>query len=619
MNWKRFALSLLLAPSFLAAQEEFRFFQNDQQYFVWQDLRAYANDQVPVEIVPPLQRNDTVEFHMPRIIPGTYDVNNYGQFVRDLYAFNAQGDTLNTRRIDLNRWEITGAKELYRLSYKLDDSFDSETSSEIFEPGGTSHEPEVFLLNNFGYIGYIQDFEDYPYELHVHKPEGFYGTTALRGERGDSVDVFQVEDYFHLHDSPLLYAAPDTASLMVGNCKVEVGVYSPTGTITAADCIKEIAAVLEASGDNMGGKLPVDKYAVLVYCAPMAGLSGSYGALEHHQSTVVYLPEMNGNYFYQSLRDIVAHEFLHIITPLGIHSQYIHNFDFINPEMSEHIWLYEGVTEYNSHLVQVRKGIYSPEEFLEILRDKLLSAEQYNKNIPLTEASKYTLSYFKDQYLNFYQYGAIAGLALDLKLIDLSKGRYRLQDLLDTLGALYPADTFFVDQDLFKEIARLSYPETEEFLLRHVAGTEPFPLEALFEPLGIRYRETGVTEGWSLGCDEFSYNFETGRIMIASAEGIDEFGEDLGLEEFDELISINGQELDLGNFSEVLNSYQENLKEGDKVEMRIARPKRKGDKYKEKTLQAEAIKISYEESHQLQLIPEASAEQLARRAFWLGK
>lgn len=601
-----------------AAQSTFQPFQNSESYSVYQDLVTFEDDRIKVTMVPPLQMSDTSEFHMPRIVPGTYDVHNYGQFIYNFTALNGTGDTLKVERLDLNRWQILGAKGLYKITYDVGDSYDGDLDHKIFEPAGTSNEEDVFLLNNFGYIGYLKGFKDLPYELQVRKPQGFYGGTALEGERSDTLDVFNIPNYFELHDNPILYCLPDTASAMVGDSKIEISLYSPTGLVSAVKCLESIIDVLEGSADYLGGELPVDKYAVLIYCVSSDNMGSSYGALEHHKSTVLYMPEVANDFFYDGIRDITAHEFFHIVTPLSIHSQYIHNFDFIKPEMSEHIWLYEGVTEYNSHLVQVRNKNYNEDEFIEVLRDKMFSNDDFDSTIPLTLASKYTLSYFKDQYLNFYQKGALAAMALDLKLMTLSEGKMRLIDLLGKLEDLYPADTFFQDDQLFSIIAEQTYPEMEEFLLRHFAGTTPLPFAELMEPFGFSYEAVGSTKGWSLGCDEFSYSFETSRIIIAKEEGIDEFGEELGLEPLDELISINGDTLDITNIGAVMENYQNSLNPGDEVEMRIARPRRKEGKYKLKTLKAEAQLIEYEESHIIKPLDDLSAEQLRMRKIWLN-
>jgi predicted metalloprotease with PDZ domain len=53
------------------------------------------------------------------------------------------------------------------------------------------------------------------------------------------------------------------------------------------------------------------------------------------------------------MMDVVSHEFFHIVTPLSIHSKEIHIL-IIMTKMSEHLWMYEGVTEYFANLFQIR-------------------------------------------------------------------------------------------------------------------------------------------------------------------------------------------------------------------------------------------------------------------------
>ncbi len=60
----------------------------------------------------------------------------------------------------------------------------------------------------------------------------------------------------------------------------------------------------------------------------------------------------------------MAHEFLHILTPLNLHSEIIQPFNFEVPTSSEHIWLYEGVTEWASDIMQMRGGLIGTDEYL---------------------------------------------------------------------------------------------------------------------------------------------------------------------------------------------------------------------------------------------------------------
>lgn len=615
-------MRILLTASFitisiLSLKAQFAPFQSDKNYTVFIDLNDVVDDKLKVVMVPPISSEDSVEFHMPRIVPGTYDIHNYGRFVSELSALTASGDELKMKKLDLNRWRIYDAKKLYKISYRIDDTFDADDAG-IFEPAGTSIEDSVFLLNNFGIIGYVDAYRDYPFTLEIAKPNGFYGSTALDGEMGDSLDVFKAKDYFTLHDNPILYCIPDTTSLMVGGAEVLVSLYSPARLVSSAECMDRISAVLAAAADYLGGSLPVDKYAVLIYCVPLEKAGTGFGALEHHTSTVLYMPEFSGERFYGSVRDITSHEFFHIVTPLNIHSEYINDFDFIDPDMSAHIWLYEGVTEYNSHLVQIRNGIYTMDDFIDIIKEKLNSADRYDKNIPLTLASKHTLTFLKDQYLDFYQKGALAGMALDLKLRSLSNGEYGLINLLNELGSTYGPDTFFADDQLFDIITEMTYPEMREFLARHYEGTDPFPLEELLGEVGMDYRAEYEEERISAGNVGFGYNLETGRLKIDDISDMNDFGREMGFQEGDELIEFNGTEANLGNISDLIQDYYANTKPGDKVTMVMARPKGEG-KFKKVKLKAKARLDKVKATHLLQESPSATADQLLLRKTWINQ
>lgn len=588
-------------------------------YRVQQDLTALRDDHLPIHIRVAAVGQDTVEFHMPRIIPGTYDVSNYGRFVHDFLALNAAGDTLPVRRLDVNRWEIAQARTLKHMHYRVADTYDHSTMNDIFEPAGTSHDSgQVYLLNNFGYIGYLQGYQDRPYQLEIRKPTGFYGATALQGDLNDSLDRFLIANYFEVHDNPILYSRPDTAWHKVGGADVLVSVYSPNGLINAKKSMEVISRVLDATADYLGGNLPVEKYAVLLYTVDLRNAGSRFGALEHHKSTVLYLPEFGSSEFYSSVRDVTAHEFFHIITPLRIHSEYVADFDFINPRMSRHIWLYEGVTEYNSHLAQIRDSIYDLDAFVKVMQEKMRNADKYNKHVPLTTAARYTLSFHKDQYLNFYQKGALAAMALDLKLIELSKGDYRLLDLLQEMGKRYGTDTFFVDDQLFDILAEVSgQPALKEFLVRHLAGTEPLPFEELLALVGIRYQEESVRRQITLGEVGFSYNFATERLIISNLKEMNAFGEAMDYQEGDELISINGEAVNLNNIKEVSAAFRANTEAGDRVKMKIARPEADGD-YDKKTLRARAMLMPKTTRHVWEINETPSAEEARLRAVWLA-
>lgn len=607
-----------------AMGQTFEPIQRADEYRVWLDLTAVKADKLPVEVVTPICMGDSAEFHMPRVIPGTYDVNNYGSFVYQFKALAADGTPLEHKRLDKNRWRIYDAQQLYKITYEVEDTYDAAEDNDIFEPSGTSLKKDtVYLLNNFGFIGYLNEKKRMPFEVNIKKPKGFYGATALIPVAQNSgetkqLDQFVARNYFELHDNPMLYCVPDTASMQVGNARVLVSMYAPLGQAHADTALQHIAEVLQAAANYLGGTLPVEKYAVLIYCEDPQNMGMSYGALEHHQSTVLYMPESGRSSFYQGVVDITSHEFFHIITPLSIHSEHISDFDFIAPKMSKHIWLYEGITEYNSILVQVRDGLITPAEFLEQLSDKMSSADEYDANVPLTVASEFTLTFLKDQYLNFYQKGALAGLALDLKLRALSEGSYGLPDLLKELGSTYGADTFFVDEDLFDIITDMTYPEMREFFALHFEAAVPFDFNQLLRRAGVIYLAESPFQRLSYGNIGFGYNFETSRLVVEDISEMDAFGEDLGFEVGDELIEFNEEPVDIITLNTVMTNFFTETEEGEKIKVLVARPQETEGEFKEKTLKARTILTTQIEEHVLRFDEQPEPQMLNMRKAWIN-
>ncbi|MDX5422381.1 MAG: peptidase M61, partial [Hymenobacteraceae bacterium] len=441
------------------------------------DLTKVQNDRVKVTVQAPEITQSDIIYNMPKIVPGTYSVSDFGKFVSDFKAFNKKGDTLAVEKLDVNRWRISNANQLSRVTYWVDDTFDTPKREDvIFEPGGTNiEEGKNFLLNPFGFIGYFDGMKQVPYQLNIKKPQGFYGSTPLIATASsDSVDTYQLPNYVELADSPLMYNRPDTTVLNLGETDVLVSVYSPSGRVTSKPIAANVKSILEAQREYLGGTLPVDKYAFLIYVPERVGKSGSFGALEHSYSSVYYLPEMQEEQFSSTIRDVAAHEFFHIVTPLSIHSEEIGNFDFINPKMSKHLWLYEGVTEYFATHMQIYEDLYDLDTFLQKIRDYILTSKTYyNDTLPFTEMSSGVLDKYEKEYANVYQKGALIGLVLDVRLRELSQGKYGLRDLMLDLSKTYGKNNAFKDNELFDKITELTYPEIRELFTRYVEGATP--------------------------------------------------------------------------------------------------------------------------------------------------
>ncbi|MBK6521463.1 MAG: peptidase M61 [Sphingobacteriaceae bacterium] len=540
----------------------------------------------------------------------------------------AQNDYLY--KIDLNKVVddkllvedvFSPAKEIETITYMVEDTWDTKIKEKVvFEPGGTNiEEGKNFSINTHGFFGFYEGMMDRNFVLEFAKPLGFYPATGLSNVTvGKEKDVISVMDYHDLVDSPIMYCIPDTTIITVANTKVLVALYSPNKKVSSAYIAKTIQEMLYAQRDYLGGELPVDKYAFLIYFIDRPTLSGAHGALEHSYSSFYVMPEMDSIYLDQQIRDVAAHEFFHIVTPLNIHANEIGNFDYINPKMSEHLWLYEGMTEYAAHHAQVKAGLIDVDEFLKTMMGKYEnSTNDFNDTMSFTFMSKNVLNEkIHPQYNNVYEKGALIGMCLDIYLRHYSDGKYGTQNLMKDLAKKYGKKKSFNDEDLFAEIEKLTYPEIGAFLKKHVSGKEPLPIKDVFDKVGLEFEKEKTYQNFSLGGFDVGFNDETKRLIIVDIANMDSFGKAMNYKIGDEILSLNGTVISIENIKSVFGQFFDTVKEGDLVKLEVMRPKRK-KKFKKTELKATARKVEQKEYNIINVKKPMSDKEKVTFKGWL--
>lgn len=616
---RHFALAIFISLS------SFFFAGNDYRYFV--NLTKVSNDKITVKLLPPDVSENEVEFMFPAMVPGTYEVYNFGRYITNLKVTGKNGTKITVVKKDVNTYKFSPANQIEEISYEVDDTFDKKDDAEnrekvIFEPAGTSIEDgKVFCINTHGFFGYYKNRIDRKFILEFEKPKNFYPSTGMSDiQTGDTKDVISIVNYHDLVDSPILYTKPDTATVIVGNTKVLVSAFSPNKKITAYFIATTLQELLYAQRDYLGGELPVSKYAFLFYFNDKGTRSGSYGALEHSYSSFYVMPEMDSTFMQQEIRDVAAHEFFHIVTPLTIHAVEIGDFDFNNPKMSEHLWLYEGMTEYAAHHAQAKGGIITGDVMLNTMMLKYQnSLDNFNDTMSFTWMSKHVLEEkVHPQYNNVYEKGAVIGMCLDILLRHYSNGKYGTQDLMKDLAGKYGKNKSFNDADLFNDIEKFTYPEIGAFLRKYVGGTTPLPMRDVFDKIGIDFIKENVDYEFSFGNPDIDFNDKTQRFIVIGTKDMDEFGKELGFKIGDELGKLNGKGLFIETAKETFADYYQNLKEGDEVTIEIYRPKKIGKKFKVKTLKAKARKVKVVEYNKIRLKENISEKEKETLRSWLG-
>ena len=524
------------------------------------DLINVVDDKVNVVLDPAAFATDTVSFFIPKTVPGTYSDDNYGKYIEQFKAIDYKGGELKVEKLDDNTWRIINAKDLDKINYWVNDTYDTEVevSEPVFSPSGTNIlKGKNFMLNLHGFVGYFDGLQEIPYSLEISAPDGLEPVTSLvkgiQDVNRPDTDVFVANRYFEVIDNPIMYSSPSTETFQVNDIAVTLSVYSPNGHFTAASLKAGMEKMMRGQKAFLGDINSTKHYTIILYLSNMDDEDAKgFGALEHHTSTVVVMPEqISKERLEEAIFDTVAHEFFHIVTPLTIHSNEIQYFDFNDPKMSMHLWMYEGTTEYFANLFQIQQGLISEEDFFQRLMEKVERSKTYDDSMSFTVMSKNILEEpYKKNYANVYEKGALINMALDIDLRELSGGEKGVLWLMKELSKKYGDSKPFEDDGLIDEIVAMTYPEIGKFFNVHVIGDTPIDYDAYWKKVGLSTTEQEQSTGYFFD-GEIPYidvdPANDNAIFVREGIQLNSFFNDLGAQGGDIIKSVDGKMTNLVN------------------------------------------------------------------------
>ena len=506
-------------------------------------------------------------YNLPSTVPGTYSIQDFGRFVQSFKAFDKNGSELETEKISTNQWKINDAEKLVMIKYDSEDSFDAKvTGHKIFGMEGTGIENNFIVLNTFGVLGYFEGLQTNPVKLKIkYNPDWLIGTSLTLNDDG----YYVADSYDYLADSPILIGDLTFTSTKVNNINVEVYVYSADTAFYADKFMSMAEDILQSVGKFIGYS-PVTHYDFLFCALDMETFERNHfvgaGALEHSYSSLFVFPAMGGHS--GEIQDDIAHEFLHILTPLNLHSNIIQPFNFEVPTASQHIWLYEGVTEWGSDISQLRGGLITIDQYLKSMSRKLTINDRFRQDISLTDLSKQVYDEtITKQFLNFYNKGAVTAAMLDIRLLELSGGTRGLREVFLELLDKYGKDKPFPEDDFFKIFVEMTYPEIEQFINDYIKGTKQLPYVEYMAKLGFRYIAERPSEDTR---PVLGIQMEMNDKQQLTITGMSKACTDAGLKKGDVPIKVLGTDLSMENARQIFGKIS-SMNVGDKVTMVVQR------------------------------------------------
>jgi predicted metalloprotease with PDZ domain len=324
---------------------------------------------------------------------------------------------------------------------------------------------------------------------------------------------------------------------------VYLHVYSPRNkSINSQALLPDIKKMITAQKKFLGNINTTKKYAILVYITSMNNDDAKgLGALEHNTSTTATFKD---DMKITELIHVISHEFFHTLTPLKVHSKEIHDFDFNQPQMSQHLWMYEGFTEYFANLFQVKEGLIDASVFYNTMSEKLLNSRTYFKDdLSFTEMSKNVLvPAMKKQYPNVYEKGALMAMCLDVIIRDKSNGKRGILSVMGELSQIYGPTRPFDDNAFIAEFTKITYPEVGDFLQTHIVKGVPINYNEYLSKVGVSTIKVQIPVKIAFYFDNkmFLKMDEKKNVYIDAKDGSNEFIKAIGFENNDQVIELNG-------------------------------------------------------------------------------
>lgn len=373
---------------------------------------------------------EVVTLRMPVWNPGSYLVREFARQVRGFQAFSPSGSALVARKADKASWTVSGATDGVRVRYQV---FAHELTVR------TSHLDATHAFwNGVTLFVYADETRHRKARLSIDAPADWTVSCTLnRAGRGDR--EWWADDFDHLVDCPVEAGTHRVTRFEVDGVPHEVAVWGD-GNLDLAATTDDLRAVVTAARDLMGG-LPYARYLFIVHLSERRG-----GGLEHRDSCVLNYPRFGfrPRRAYEEFLDLASHELFHVWNVKRIRPTRFAPYDYTRENVTDLLWVMEGITDYYAPLVCRRAGLLSSERYLEMLGESLTqlartpgravhSLEEVSRDawIRLYRADEDT----PNTSVSYYLKGHVVAAMLDLEIRARSADRASLDTVMRGLAA----------------------------------------------------------------------------------------------------------------------------------------------------------------------------------------
>jgi predicted metalloprotease with PDZ domain len=507
---------------------------------------------------------DYVDFKMPVWTPGSYLVREYAKNVEDFSAANGSvKDPLNVHKINKNTWRIEHNKAANVLIKYRVYAFEGNIRMSYLD------EDHGFIMANT-LLMFVEELRNNSSVLKIEMPDKWKKvSTTLTPLEGEDFAYF-IPNYDILVDSPIEIGNHEIIEFTAAGVPHEV-VMSGYGNYNKMQLKKDLKKIAETA-TAVFGENPNEKYAFFVHNSEKRG-----GGLEHLSSTVLgvnrwsYADEKS----YMKFLELATHEYFHLWMVKRLKPVELEIINYDQETYTDLLWVMEGITSYFEAKIMLRAGFYNEDKFITHLLAYMSSIQNSPgarvQSVASASFDTWIKFYKKNEnshnnQVSYYSKGMILGALLDLEIIQGSRGKKSLDDVISQLYHHFYKKNGkgIVVEDLKKEVEQASGKNLDDFFEEYIDGTKDVDYEKYMNFAGITlYDFNEATNTTSIG---MNVGQEKDGLFVKSLIGGGSAYEN-GINAGDELIAINDFRINNANYNLLIDQF----KIGDSVTFLINR------------------------------------------------
>jgi predicted metalloprotease with PDZ domain len=409
-----------------------------------------------------------IDLKMPVWTPGSYLVREYAKSVEQLTAEH-NGKALSAKKTNKNTWHVLlqGAntvKVKYRLyCFEVSVRNNFVTSAEAFIVGASTFLYPAGMISN-------------PSTIHITPYKGWDKVSTSLDMVGTDAFTVHAPNYDILYDSPIEVGNQDVFGFDAAGVKYEVAMCMG-GNYDKERVKKDLKKIVEKETEIFGEN-PNKRYVFIIHNYSKAG-----GGLEHLSSTVlgVIRDSYGTEAGYQRFLALVAHEHFHLWNVKRLRPIALGPFDYDTENYTTDLWIAEGFTNYFDNLVVHRLGLYTTENYYTALAGdiNLIENTPGNKVQPMAEASYDAwIKYYRptenavNMTVSYYSKGTVAAMMLDLEIIQNSKGKYCMDDVMKYMYTEYykTKRRGYTDDEFKQGLEKFAGKNLDDFYKKYIYG-----------------------------------------------------------------------------------------------------------------------------------------------------